>query len=123
MLTESEKRWLIKRAKKWANFCDVCIVGNENCKLVYFRKKCPTNIQTKDLLEALEFESKVVAKLALVAALQKKHHCCVDIDIPFHCPGWQYCAERIMSRKELRPCEFEMLKGVRIEVEEEMECK
>lgn len=64
MLTESEKRWLTGRAKKWANFCDVCTVGNENCKLMYFRKKCPTNIQAKDLLEALEFESRLAAKLA-----------------------------------------------------------
>lgn len=71
--------------------------------------------------DAADFSERVAMKLAQVAAMQKKHHCCVDIDVPFHCPGWQSCAERMMSRKELRPCEFEMLKGARIEVEEEMD--
>ena len=98
MLTASEKRWLIKRAKKWANFCDVCIVGNENCKLMHFRKKCPTNIQVKDLLEALEFESRVAAKLAT------DENCGIDEDCQPDMPfGWG------------------RLKAARLAVEEEMD--
>lgn len=109
MLTASEKRWLIKKAKKWANFCDVCIVGNENCKLMHFRKKCPTNIQAKDLLDALEFESRVAATLANIYAKVDFDYGCYD------CPVWRPCSELGYEN-----CKFMILKYARITVEEEM---
>lgn len=118
MLTESEKRWLKKR-KEWS-VCSYCSnIPQTMC--LYGERPHFCALLDVDYKDAAEFSERVAAKLAQVAAMQKKHHCCVDIDVPFHCPGWQSCAERIMSRKELRPCEFEMLKGVRIEVEEEMD--
>ena len=118
MLTESERKWLERRC----NYCDWCSLelSTDACYRSIGNDECPVYPMATTAWSAAEFEARVAAKLAKYAAMQKKHHCCVDIDVPFHCPGWQFCAERIMSNKELRPCEFEMLKGVRIEVEEEM---
>ena len=120
MLTQSEREWLINRDNHAEHFCRWCDAW-ETCQGELNAILCVSWTQKVQLREAAEFEGRVAEKMAQVAAMQKKHHCCVDIDIPFHCPGWQSCAERIMSRKDLRPCEFEMLKGVRIEVEEEMD--
>lgn len=122
MLTESEREWINNRNNRAEHFCRWCNIY-EDCLGDLGAIFCPSWTQKVQLLEAAEFEGRVAAKLAQVAAMQKKHHCCVDIDVPFHCPGWQSCAERMMSRKELRPCEFEMLKGARIEIEEEMDGK
>lgn len=113
MLTKSEKQWLEEREP---------VLERYGCySWPFYRMREDDFGYIGDLFDALEFSERVVARLAEVAAMQKKHHCCVDIDIPFHCPGWQSCAERMMSRKVLRPCEFEMLKGARIEVEEDMD--
>ena len=115
MLTESEKRWLIKRAKKWANFCDVCIVGNENCKLTHFRKKCPTNIQTKDLLDALEFESRVAAMLANIHfGTEDCQYCSNHINVN------EYCGECKTASTDKRCLDCRM-KSARLKVEEEMD--
>ena len=120
MLTKREHEWLYIRNSHAEHFCRWCDTW-EDCQGELNALLCPSWTQKVQLREAAEFEQRVAAKLAQVAAMQKKHHCCVDVDVPFHCPGWQYCAERIMSKKELRPCEFEMLKGARIEVEGEMD--
>ena len=117
MLTEKELQWLDNRGKFSCWYCPdipqaMCTMGERPAHCA---------IMDTDYKDAADFSERVAMKLAQVAAMQKKHHCCVDIDVPFHCPGWQSCAERMMSRKELRPCEFEMLKGARIEVEEEMD--
>lgn len=79
--------------------------------------KCPT--KNADLGDALEFEGRVAVKLAKFFKDYVKHSVCADLENGTLCPGWPVCTEDVS--KPHPPCDFSIVKGVRLEVEEEMD--
>lgn len=137
MLTESEKRWLQLR-KLYAGVnhhsyysCMHCQSYNVDrwdsynypCNNACVYEGCP-NIDIRnssaisDYIEAVEFEAKVAAKLAKAFKEYVKRRNCVDFEVGTRCPGWEVCAANYKKRL---PCDFAIMKGVQLEVEEEMD--
>lgn len=124
MLTQNEKRWLRERTKFPVFSCSHCAEGRpmlEKHCVCYDVYPCAAEnlVSTKDdVLEAAKFESRVAAKLAKAFKEYVKRRNCVDFEVGTRCPGWEVCAANYKKRL---PCDFAIMKGVQLKVEEEMD--
>ena len=79
---------------------------------------CPCHTNNYDHKDALEFSERVAVKLAKAFKEYVKRRSCVDFEVGTSCPGWEVCAA---DYKKRLPCDFAIMKGVQLEVEEEMD--
>ena len=121
MLTDSELAWVKDRKEvPMTCFCNHCQYFGTFCgKADFISAKCPTSMRLEDVLEAAEFEARVAARIAKAFKDYVKSRNCVDFDLMTKCPGWEICA----PKRPHPPCDFAILKGVRIAVEEEIDAK
>lgn len=113
MLTASEKKWLKGRKIRYARNH----LYHRNA--FYIWPGYSNHDEIRDLKDALEFSERVAAKLAEFFKIYIKNSVCADLEHGNVCPGWKTCTENLT--KTHPPCDFDILKGVRLQVEEEME--
>lgn len=113
MLTDSEKKWLEDRRR--VAYCRYCNVSTLCANPFASGYTCP--LTAGNMKDALEFSERVAAKLAKAFKEYVKRRNCVDFEVGTRCPGWEVCAA---DHKKRLPCDFAIMKGVQLEVEEEM---